>query len=175
MKKIILLFIVPILFSCDNKNVGIAGIIKSNSDIEHYNETEYDDDLSKIVLELANDYSFASFDSSYEIYSDTVSVMFNKVEVKGKEDLIDGWQFEHQVFSDIKISDQYVHTNYFSDGRVWSNFWFTWTATGNFTGKEIEIKGHFDYRWEDGKIVEALGFFDASEYNKEYELAQSAE
>ena len=40
MKKIILLFIIPILFSCDNKNVGIAGIIKSNSYIEHYNETE---------------------------------------------------------------------------------------------------------------------------------------
>ncbi|MAR62580.1 MAG: hypothetical protein CMC45_01735, partial [Flavobacteriaceae bacterium] len=70
--------------------------------------------------------------------------------------------------------DEYAHTNYFSDGRIWTNYWFTWSATGNFTGQELKIKGHFDYEWKDGKIVQALGFFADEQFNKEYAAASEA-
>ena len=65
------------------------------------------------------------------------------------------------------MSDEYVHTNYFSNGNVWSNFWFTWSATGNATGNEIEIKAHFDYKWEDGKIVELQAYYSENDEIKE--------
>ena len=66
-----------------------------------------------------------------------------------------GWKSHHEVlFENIDIQDVYVHTNYFSDGAVWSNAWFTWSAEGQTTGEEYSNRGHFDYRWEDGKIVE---------------------
>ena len=57
---------------------------------------------------------------------------------------------------------------------VWTNYWFTWSATGNFTGQELKIKGHFDYEWKDGKIVQALGYFADEQFNKEYAAASEA-
>ena len=44
----------------------------------------------------------------------------------------------------------------------------------NFTGQELKIKGHFDYEWKDGKIVQALGFFADEQFNKEYAAASEA-
>ena len=59
-------------------------------------------------------------------------------------------------------------------GRIWTNYWFTWSAPGNFTGERLVIKGHFDYEWKDGKIVQALGFFADEQFNKEYAAAMAA-
>jgi len=53
----------------------------------------------------------------------------------------------------------YVHTNYFADGEIWTNAWFTWTGTGKTTGTDYSNRGHFDYKWEDGKIVELLAYY----------------
>ena len=64
--------------------------------------------------------------------------------------------------SNISIDELYVHTNYFSDGEVWSNSWFTWSAVGKTTGEEYTNRAHFVYKWENGKIVELLAYY--SEY-----------
>ncbi len=173
MKKLLLLLFIP-LMSCDMSSTGVVGVIMSDNDVEEYSGTEAEDELTELVLELAEDYTKADFEEAEEYYSDDVKIYFNSTEVVGKENLINGWTYEHEVFSDITISDEYAHTNYFSDGRIWTNYWFTWSATGNFTGQELKIKGHFDYEWKDGKIVQALGYFADEQFNKEYAAASEA-
>ena len=133
------------------------------------------DDLSAKVLDLAKEYQNNSYELSRELYSDTVQTRFNSTTIDGLSDLIDGWKQQHVVFSDIKMSNPYVHTNYFSNGGVWSNFWFTWSATSNATGNQLEIRAHFDYKWEDGKIVISQGFFADEEFNKEMAAAITTE
>lgn len=133
------------------------------------------DDLSAKVLDLATEYQNNSYELSRELYSDTVQTRFNSTNIDGLSDLIDGWKQQHVVFSDIKMSNPYVHTNYFSNGGVWSNFWFTWSATSNLTGNQLEIRAHFDYKWEDGKIVVSQGFFADEEFNKEMAAAMKSE
>ena len=133
------------------------------------------DDLSAKVLDLATEYQNNSYELSRELYSDTVQTRFNSTAIDGLSDLIDGWKQQHVVFSDIKMSNPYVHTNYFSNGGIWSNFWFTWSATSNATGNQLEIRAHFDYKWEDGKIVVSQGFFADEEFNKEMAAAMNTE
>ena len=133
------------------------------------------DDLSAKVLDLATEYQNNTYELSRELYSDTVQTKFNSTDIDGLSDLIDGWKQQHVVFSDIKMSNPYVHTNYFSNGGIWSNFWFTWSATSNATGNQLEIRAHFDYKWEDGKIVVSQGFFADEEFNKEMAAAMKTE
>ena len=67
----------------------------------------------------------------------------------------------------INIFDIDIYTNYLSNGNVWTNAWFTWKGKGQTTGQEYSNRGHFDYKWEDGKIVELLAYFDETSENNE--------
>ena len=164
MKKIILIILVSFMFAaCEQTTSENAGVIQRT------------DDLSAKVLDLAKEYQNNSYELSRELYSDTVQTRFNSTSIDGLSDLVDGWKQQHVVFSDIKMSDPYVHTNYFSNGGIWSNFWFTWSATSNATGNQLEIRAHFDYKWEDGKIVISQGFFADEEFNKEMAAAMTTE
>ena len=71
------------------------------------------------------------------------------------------------LYDNIKIKDLYVHTNYFANGEIWSNVWSTWTGTGKTTGKEYSLPTHFDYKWENGKIVEMNCYLDTTALNME--------
>ena len=164
MKKIMLIILASFMFSaCEQPAGESAGIIQRT------------DDLSVKVLDLATEYQNNSYELSRELYSDTVQTRFNSTAIDGLSDLIDGWKQQHVVFSDIKMSNPYVHTTYFSNGGIWSNFWFTWSATSNATGNQLEIRAHFDYKWEDGKIVVSQGFFADEEFNKEMAAAMKTE
>jgi hypothetical protein len=173
MKKLLLLLLLPFI-SCDMSSTGVVAVVMSDDDVEYYSETEAEDELTETILELAQDYTKADFEDAKEYYADDAKVFFNSTEVTGKDKIFEGWTYEHEVFSDITITDEYAHTNYFTDGRIWTNYWFTWSATGNFTGERLVIKGHFDYEWKDGKIVQALGFFADEQFNKEYAAAMAA-
>jgi len=164
MKKIMLIILASFMFvACEQPTSESAGVIQRT------------DDLSTKVLDLAKEYQNNSYELSRELYSDTVQTRFNSTAIDGLSDLIDGWKQQHVVFSDIKMSNPYVHTNYFSNGGIWSNFWFTWSATSNATGNQLEIRAHFDYKWEDGKIVISQGFFADEEFNKEMAAAMTTE
>mgnify|MGYP001258322376 FL=1 len=164
MKKIMLIILASFMFvACEQPTSESAGVIQRT------------DDLSAKVLDLAKEYQNNSYELSRELYSDTVQTRFNSTTIDGLSDLIDGWKQQHVVFSDIKMSNPYVHTNYFSNGGIWSNFWFTWSATSNATGNQLEIRAHFDYKWEDGKIVISQGFFADEEFNKEMAAAMTTE
>ena len=159
-----LIILASFMFAACDQPVGEnAGIIQRT------------DELSAKVLDLATEYQNNSYELSRDLYSDTVQTRFNSTAIDGLSDLIDGWKQQHVVFSDIKMSNPYVHTNYFSNGGIWSNFWFTWSATSNTTGNQLEIRAHFDYKWEDGKIVVSQGFFADEEFNKEMAAAMKTE
>ena len=66
------------------------------------------------------------------------------------------------MFDNIELKDLYVHTNYFASGEIWSNAWLTWTGSGKTTGKEYSNRAHWDYKWENGKIVVVQAYFDES-------------
>ena len=51
------------------------------------------DELTELVLELAEDYTNADFEEAKEYYSDNVKIYFNSNEVVGKENLIEGWKY----------------------------------------------------------------------------------
>tara|TARA_A100001388_G_scaffold265135_1_gene237048 strand:- start:514 stop:1008 length:495 start_codon:yes stop_codon:yes gene_type:complete len=164
MKKIMLIILASFMFvGCEQPTSESAGVIQRT------------DDLSTKVKQIAEDYVSKNFEIANETYSDTVQVRFNSTEVQGKENLIGGWHVEHKVFSDISIEDQYAHTNYFSGGNIWTNHWFTWSATANETGEKLQIRAHFDYKWEDGKIVIAQAFFSDRDYSRIMEAAMPVE
>jgi hypothetical protein len=164
MKKIMLIILASFMFvGCEQPTSERAGVIQRT------------DDLSTKVKQIAEDYVSKNFEIANETYSDTVQARFNSTEVQGKENLIGGWHVEHKVFSDISIEDQYAHTNYFSGGNIWTNHWFTWSATANETGEKLQIRAHFDYKWEDGKIVIAQAFFSDRDYSRIMEAAMPVE
>ena len=144
MKKIIIsiLFIVPTLvFS--QKSAG---------------KLSRTDDLSKIIESLAKDYETNSFVIYDKVLSDDAVVYINNTKMDGKT-VKAAFKQHHTIFNDIKISETYSHTNYFSDGEVWTNNWFVWNGTAN--------KAHFDFKWENGVVVQLQCYFDPTGLNME--------
>jgi len=152
MKYLYTLLLCTVLISCTNTN---QSVIKTDDDLSAQIKLQYEN-------YAANDFSFS------EQYSEDVVAKINNIIIEGKDDLMTGWKSHHEIlYSNINIEDVYIHTNYFSDGRVWTNAWFTWSGVGQTTGEQYVNRGHFDYRWEDGKIVELLAYFDETQENSE--------
>ena len=159
MKYIYSILLCTIFLGCTNSN---QSIIKTEDDLSSNIKNGFESYAS-------NDFSFS------DQYSEDVVSRINNMVIDGRDNLMSGWKAHHDLlYKDINIQDVYVHTNYFNNGEVWSNAWFTWNATGQITGEEYSNRGHFDYKWEDGKIVEVLAYF--SEYpdnNEGKALAES--
>lgn len=157
MKQLFTLLMIVALSGCSEKN---QSVIKT------------DDELTANIELLFDKYVDNEFDVS-EYYADDIICKMNNIEISGYDNLIQGFKAHHDIlFDNIKIQDTYVHTNYFANDEIWSNAWFTWTGTGKTTGNDYSNRGHFDYKWEDGKIVELLGYY--SEYVENTEAAAYA-
>lgn len=145
MKNLLMLLLVVTLVGCSNQSK--QSIIKT------------DDELSANIEYLFEKYVDNDFDVS-EYYADDIVCKINNIEFSGYDNLIPGFKAHHDIlYNNINIEDMYIHTNYFADGEIWTNAWFTWTGTGKTTGNEYSNRGHFDYKWEDGKIVELLAYY----------------
>ena len=132
-----------------------------------------DDELTSNIKLLFQKYVNNDFDVS-KYYSDDLISRINNTEILGYDNLTNGFKAHHEIlYENINIKDVYVHTNYFANGEIWSNAWFTWTGKGKTTGEDYSNRGHFDYKWEDGKIVELLAYF--SEYAEINEAEAYAE
>lgn len=125
-----------------------------------------EDKLTKIAIALGEDYATNNFSLWNETLSDNAVVKINNTVMDGKT--VKGiWKSHHTIFNNIQINDSYAHTNYFKGGNTWTNLWFTWEGTGNKTGIRTSNRSHFDYKWENGKIVEMNCYFDTSALNME--------
>ena len=122
-----------------------------------------DDELSSNIKMLFEKYENNDFEVSQYYVDDVIARINNTDEITGFENLTAGFKAHHDMlYNNIELKDLYVHTNYFASGEIWSNAWLTWTGTGKTTGKEYSNRAHFDYKWENGKIVVVQGYFDES-------------
>ena len=152
MKKtlLLLLLVTPALTFCQ-KSAGLLSQV---------------DDLSLIAQELDADYASNKHTLWDKTLSDNAIVRVNNTVIDGKT-VKEIFKSHHTIFNDIEILDGYAHTNYFKNGNIWTNKWFTWEGTGNKTGIRYSNRSHFDYRWENGKIVEMGCYFDTTALNME--------
>ena len=132
------------------------------------------DDLSQIINSLAVDYETNSFVIYDKVLSDDAVVYINNTKMDGKT-VKAAFKQHHTIFNDIDISENYAHTNYFSDGEVWTNNWFTWNWTVYATGLRYSNKAHFDFKWENGVVVQLQCYFDPTGLNMELEAQYEME
>jgi len=160
MKQLLTIFLCISLLGCNETN---QSVIKT------------DDELSSNIKFLLEKYVKNEFDVS-ELYSKDLISRINNMEINGYDNLIPGFKAHHEtLYNNINIKDLYVHTNYFANGEIWSNAWFTWTGTGKTTGDDYSNRGHFDYKWENGKIVELLAYYSENAEAKEAKAYSEAQ
>lgn len=124
------------------------------------------DKYSKTVIKINETYANNDHSVWDEMLSDDAKVYLNNTVVDGKT-VKEAFEGHHSIFNDIKIIEAYAHTNYFKSGDVWTNNWFIWMGTGNKTGIRFSNRAHFDMKWDNGKIIEMLCYFDNTALNME--------
>lgn len=149
MKKFILLGLAIVLFTaCEQKDTRYT-----------QNSPEID-----IVKKAIDDYNTKQYDLS--IYADTSKTYFN---TKSNPLSVDQTIAYHQA-NDANYSsrrflaeDQEYEMVVTDDGHTWVNAWLDWQGELKESGKVINIPIHLTYRFIDGKIVQAVGYWDATE------------
>ena len=141
-----ILLITLLVASCSSNQPGSA-IVKDN------------DELTLNAKELLKSYVENDFSLWEELFSEDCEVRFNNL-ITDKKSVIEGIKQDHILFNSFVISDEYAHTNYFKDGGIWTNHWFTNTLIGNYTQETTSVRVHTDLKWEDGKIVIFNVYYD---------------
>ena len=154
MKKILsILFLSVMAFSCSTQQQSTA-IVKS------------DDELTLNVKNLLKVYVENDFTLWEELFSDDCEVLFNNIPLD-KKSVIAGISQDHTLFKSIEVTDDYAHTNYFNNGQIWTNHWFSLSFVGNFTGETTNTRAHTDLKWENGKVVRFQVYYDPTFQIKE--------
>jgi hypothetical protein len=141
------------------------------------------DEISKKVIKYFDSATDGDLKYAESFFGNDVEVMINKIKVNGKKAYIERLtKIQKVLFKDMKFIDLHVHTNYFSDealasnGKtfgdlrpktIWSNAWAELQAVGRITKKKVTFPIHFDFRWENGKAVEMLAYYDPAAMNEE--------
>ena len=125
-----------------------------------------------------------------DFFADSVKTEINGDVIEGKDLYIERLKhISNDLFYEIEWGWLHVHTNYFapdalgpdtliinpvatmgekrSESTIWSNCWTLERMKGNYTGNEIEIPMHLDFRWSNGRVVHVLGYYDPDELNEE--------
>jgi ketosteroid isomerase-like protein len=137
------------------------------------------DDEFSVKIELLFDKYVQNEWDVMDLYAEDVVCKINNLEFSGRENLMGGFKMHHDaLYSNIDIKDMRIQSEYWSDGEVWSRSWFTWTGDGQTTGDSYSNRGHFGYKWEDGRIVELHGYWSEDAQNTEaaaYAAAKASE
>ena len=135
---------------------------------------EVTDEKSKIIEKIFQEVSAENTDYLEEAFSDEMKMVnpkkveFDKASfisgIKDMYDLFDNITFES---SDGDADGSEIETNYYSNGKVWTSIWNYFSATGKYTGQQINIPFHVSYQWEGNKIIEEFQFFDMTAFENE--------
>jgi len=135
---------------------------------------EVTDEKSKIIEKIFQEVSAENTDYIEEAFSDEMKMVnpkkveFDKASfisgIKDMYDLFDNITFES---SDGDADGSEIETNYYSNGKVWTSIWNNFSATGKYTGQQINIPFHISYQWEGNKIIEEFQFFDMTSFENE--------
>ena len=158
MKNLILLTSLSIISSCG----------------QPFAKIEVTDEKSKIIEKIFQEVSAENIEYLEEVFSDEMKMVnpkqveFDKVSfisgIKDMYDLFDNITFES---SDGDADGSEIETNYYSNGKVWSAIWNNFSATGKYTGQQINIPFHISYQWEGNKIIEEFQFYDMTAFENE--------
>ena len=158
MKNLILLTSLSIISSCG----------------QPFAKIEVTDEKSKIIEKIFQEVSAENTDYLEEVFSDEMKMVnpkeveFDKVSfisgIKDMYDLFDNITFES---SDGDADGSEIETNYYSNGKVWSAIWNNFSATGKYTGQQINIPFHISYQWQGNKIIEEYQFYDMTAFENE--------
>tara|TARA_Y100000996_G_scaffold357501_1_gene298761 strand:- start:2282 stop:2791 length:510 start_codon:yes stop_codon:yes gene_type:complete len=160
MKKIIYLMSLSLaLYSCEApKSVTTTTVTN-------------EDNKSIAIAKLMKGYVENNFDGG--IIAENCIVRFNNIEL-GKKDFEGLAPFHHSMFDNIKFPDGWIETVEYhgenwkeGNGQVWTNQWTEWTATSKISGETHSNRSHFNYKWENEKIVEINALFSDLWYDKE--------
>ena len=155
---------------------GCAG--EATHDHSQLSLVKTDDENSANVELLFDKYVGNEWDVM-NLYAEDVLCRINNTEFSGRDNLMGGFKMHHDaLYSNIAVADMRIHTEYWSDGEVWSRSWFTWTGQGQTTGADYSNRGHFSYQWKDGQIAEIHGYWSEDIQNAEVaalEVASTAE
>ena len=135
---------------------------------------EVTDEKSKIIKKIFQEVSAENIEYLEEVFSDEMKMVnpkqveFDKVSfisgIKDMYDLFDNITFES---ADGDADGSEIETNYYSNGKVWSAIWNNFSATGKYTGQQINIPFHISYQWEGNKIIEEYQFYDMTAFENE--------
>ena len=158
MKNLILLTSLSIISSCG----------------QPFAKIEVTDEKSKIIEKIFQEVSAENTDYLEDVFSDKMKMVnpkeveFDKASfisgIKDMYDLFDNITFES---SDGDADGSEIETNYYSNGKVWTSIWNNFSATGKYTGQQINIPFHISYQWEGNKIIEEFQFFDMTAFENE--------
>ena len=158
MRNLILLTSLSIILSCG----------------QPFAKIEVTDEKSKIIEKIFQEVSAENTDYLEEVFSDEMKMVnpkeveFDKASfisgIKNMYDLFDNITFES---SDGDADGSEIETNYYSNGKVWTSIWNNFSATGKYTGQQINIPFHVSYQWEGNKIIEEFQFFDMTAFENE--------
>ena len=158
MRNLILLISLSIISSC----------------MQPFAKIEVTDEKSKIIEKIFQEVSAENTDYLEDVFSDEMKMVnpkeveFDKVSfisgIKDMYDLFDNITFES---SDGDADGSEIETNYYSNGKVWTAIWNNFSATGKYTGQQINIPFHISYQWEGNKIIEEFQFYDMTAFENE--------
>ena len=141
---------------------------------QSFAKIEVTDEKSKIIEKIFQEVSAENTDYIEEAFSDEMKMVnpkkveFDKASfisgIKDMYDLFDNITFES---SDGDADGSEIETNYYSNGKVWTSIWNNFSATGKYTGQQINIPFHISYQWEGNKIIEEFQFYDMTAFENE--------
>lgn len=164
----------------------IASMVLVGCSNSNTSTISFDDEKTMAVRQHFQDYLNKDVDAMASRWSADLTVTGSTIDgAVGLEEAKGVIGLQHMLFSDITMTnpeqdgDFYAETTYYADsGETWTKTWYSWNATGKFTGNKVSDMSMSGFRWEDGKIVEEIHFGDGSNVETElfaYQLTQAQE
>jgi len=129
------------------------------------------DEKSLAVSKLMKGYVENNFDGT--VIAEDCIVRFNNIEL-GKSEFVGLAPLHHSMFNNISFPDGWIETTSYhgenwkdGNGETWTGQWTEWTATSKISGETQTNRSHFNYKWENDKIVEINALFSDLWYDKE--------
>ena len=118
------------------------------------------------MVQFTKAYQDNDIESARTIFSDDVVFHVNDSDLTFDQ-VKEGFSAGHDYFDNIRHSEYDVSTMYYNNGKIFTNYWYTWAATSKKSNEELVLKGYCWFKWENDKVVEVYNAFDPTAYNME--------